>query len=91
LRRLRLPDSAEERRTTAYTVEWDPRVVRTLTAHQLEMLRLAAEGCPNKQIAEVLGVSVGTVKQTLTHAYLILGVRTRTQAVVLCWRRGWLH
>src|SRR6476661_6261616 len=36
-----------------------------LTARQLEILPLLAEGLPNKQIAGLLGVTEGTVKQHL--------------------------
>ena len=40
-----------------------------LTAKELEILRLLAEGCTNQQIAERLTITVGTVKFHVHNCY----------------------
>jgi DNA-binding NarL/FixJ family response regulator len=62
-----------------------------LPPRQLEILRLAAEGRSNKQIARELGIRPRTVQGHLSVVFLKLGVETRTQAVVAAWRRGWVE
>jgi predicted ATPase/DNA-binding CsgD family transcriptional regulator len=51
-----------------------------LTARELDVLRLAAGGLTNPQIAEKLSLTVGTVKWYLHQIYMKLGVANRTQA-----------
>lgn len=58
-----------------------------LTPRQLEVLRLLAQGLPNKSIANALGVSEGTVKVHLIAVFRALGVRNRTAAVLAAQRR----
>ncbi len=53
----------------------------TLTIREQEVLRLAAEGLHDQEIAARLNVSVRTVQNHLRHCYDKLGVRTRTAAV----------
>ena len=56
-------------------------LVEPLTAREIEILQLMAEGCSNRQIAEKLILAEGTVK-FYVHAVLVkLGVHSRTQAV----------
>jgi LuxR family maltose regulon positive regulatory protein len=45
------------------------------------VLRLAASGVSNEEIARCLGVSIHTVKWHLTNVYSKLGVKNRTAAV----------
>jgi DNA-binding NarL/FixJ family response regulator len=52
-----------------------------LTVRQQEALACAVKGLSNKEIARVLDVSEGTVKQYLGVAYQVLGVSNRTEAV----------
>ncbi len=52
-----------------------------LTARELEILRLIAEGMTNAQIAHKLFISVATVKVHAGNIYGKLGVKNRTQAV----------
>ncbi|MEO8394105.1 MAG: LuxR C-terminal-related transcriptional regulator [Chloroflexota bacterium] len=52
-----------------------------LTARELEILRLIAEGLSNGEIAERLFIGVGTVKKHITHFYDKLDAKNRTQAV----------
>ena len=53
-----------------------------LTARQFDVLRLLAQGKPNKLIAHELGVSEGTVKVHLLAVFRALDVRNRTSAVL---------
>lgn len=53
-----------------------------LTARQLEVLRLLAQGKSNKLIARELGVTEGTVKVHLLAVFRTLDVRNRTAAVL---------
>lgn len=55
--------------------------VELLTAREVEVLRLLAEGAPNQRIAEELTVSVGTVKAHVSHILGKIGVDNRTAAV----------
>lgn len=62
-----------------------------LTSRQREILPLLAEGMANKQIADALGVTEGTVKQHLKELFKRLGSRNRTQAVKEARRLGLLR
>jgi DNA-binding CsgD family transcriptional regulator len=50
-----------------------------LTGREIDVVRLAATGASNADVARALVVSVGTVKTHLNQAYRKLGVRSRTQ------------
>jgi len=69
---------------------FDERNGETLTSREVEVLQLAAQGLPNKQIALVLGISEHTVKFHLSSLYAKLGVASRTEAVRAGARRGWV-
>jgi DNA-binding NarL/FixJ family response regulator len=62
-----------------------------LTARQLQILPLLAEGMQNKQIADALRVTEGTVKQHLKDLFRRLNARNRTQAVKEARRLGLLR
>lgn len=62
--------------------------VSTLTLRELEVLRLAADGLSNDQIAATLTVTRATVKTHLAHAYAKLGVPSRTAAIAAARERG---
>jgi DNA-binding NarL/FixJ family response regulator len=51
-----------------------------LSAREMEILSLLAEGCPNKEIASRLSISLGTVRTHLMHIYEKLHVHCRTEA-----------
>lgn len=59
-----------------------------LTPRELEVLRLVAEGLPNKTIAARLGVSEHTVKFHMNAVLRKLGAASRTEAVVRGTRLG---
>jgi DNA-binding NarL/FixJ family response regulator len=59
-----------------------------LTARELQVLSLLAEGLPNKAIAARLGISDQTVKFHVAAIIAKLGAANRTEAVRLAVRRG---
>jgi DNA-binding NarL/FixJ family response regulator len=61
-----------------------------LTSRELEVLRLAAEGLPNAQVAKRLWISEPTVKYHLSRTYEKLGVSNRTGAARWAERHGLL-
>lgn len=61
---------------------------KSLTARELEVLKLMAQGYNNLPIAEKLLVGVGTVSNYISKIYRKLEVRTRAQAVVWAWQNG---
>jgi two-component system, NarL family, nitrate/nitrite response regulator NarL len=64
------------------------RLVEELTPRELAVLRLVAEGLPNKTIALRLGISEHTVKFHVNAILGKLGVSSRTEAVVRATRLG---
>lgn len=62
--------------------------VDKLSARELEVLRLAAKGISNRDIALKLGLSLRTVKGHLGDLFLKLNVASRTEAVIVGLRRG---
>jgi ATP/maltotriose-dependent transcriptional regulator MalT len=53
-----------------------------MTAREVEVLRLIAEGLSNPEIAEKLTISVGTVKAHTANIYNKLGANNRVQALM---------
>jgi DNA-binding NarL/FixJ family response regulator len=58
-----------------------------LTARELEVLRLMADGHNNAQIAINLFVSENTVKTHVSKIFDKLGCRDRAAAVLQAWKR----
>ncbi len=62
--------------------------VEPLTAREIQVLELLAEGLSNKAVADRLGISDQTVKFHVASLSGKLGARNRTDAVRLAVRRG---
>ena len=60
-----------------------------LSARETEVLHLAAQGLPNKQIARSLGIAERTVKVHLGNVFRRIGVQDRTSAAL--WAREHLE
>ncbi len=59
----------------------DAALVEPLSKTQLIILGLVADGLSNQEIADRVGITVGTTKWYLNQIYRILNVTSRTQAV----------
>ena len=61
-----------------------------LSEREMAVLREAARGQPNKDIAKRMNLSVRTVHTHLGNIFNKLNVGSRTEAVLLALRRGWI-
>jgi DNA-binding CsgD family transcriptional regulator len=82
LRRLGSRVSVENRRAVAAAGP------RSLTARELDVARLVAEGRPNKQVAAALFLSEKTVEHHLSRVYAKFGVRSRAELTAVFAREG---
>ena len=57
------------------------QTLEPLSERELEVLRLIAEGASNREIAQQLVVTIGTVKKHVNNIFLKLDARSRTQAI----------
>lgn len=64
--------------------------VETLTAREIEVVRLMAGGYSNREIAYALGTADGTVKNHVSSILAKFGVRDRTRAVLKALEAGLL-
>ncbi len=68
----------------------EAKAIELLSDREMEVLKLAAKGISNKEIAEQLFLSPRTVQAHLGKIFNKLGVGSRTEAVLHGLRRGWL-
>jgi NarL family two-component system response regulator LiaR len=61
-----------------------------LTEREMEVLRLAARGLKNQDIARELCLSIRTVQTHLSNIFGKMGVGSRTEAVLEALKRGWV-
>lgn len=61
-----------------------------LTSREMQVLKLAAQGMTNREIAYELTISVRTVQTHLSNVFGKLEVGSRTEAVLHALREGWL-
>jgi DNA-binding NarL/FixJ family response regulator len=59
-----------------------------LSEREFDVLRLAARGLPNKEIARRLNLSIRTVHSHLANTFMKMHVGSRTEAVLLALRQG---
>ncbi len=59
-----------------------------MTARELEVLKLTAQGLANKQVARALGLSDKTVRNHIANIYEKLGIHDRSQALLYAVRKG---
>jgi LuxR family maltose regulon positive regulatory protein len=57
------------------------QLVEPLSAREMDVLKLLAQGCSDKQIATALTISTGTVNKHLKNIYGKLDVHSRTEAL----------
>jgi DNA-binding NarL/FixJ family response regulator len=72
----------------AHAVLTRQAVGATLTTREREVLKLVADGLPNKQIARALGITEKTVKAHMTKIFAAIGVSDRTAAALWAHRNG---
>ncbi len=65
--------------------------VLELSAREMEILRFIADGKTNQEIAQLLYLSVHTVKNHVHRILDALAVETRWAAVKHAYAKGWLH
>jgi len=65
-----------------------PAIIEKLTPRELEVIQLMASGCSNKEIAQALNKSEGTIKNHVSNLLAKLGVRDRTRAVLIAIEKG---
>ena len=72
------------------TVKHDEKqALDLLTEREVKVLKMAAKGMSNKEIANELFLSVRTVEGHLESIFNKLGVGSRTEAVIQAMRKGW--
>ncbi|MEJ5198106.1 MAG: response regulator transcription factor [Anaerolineae bacterium] len=64
--------------------------IEPLTEREVEVLKLAARGLKNQEIAQALSLSVRTVQTHLSNIFGKMGVGSRTEAVLKALHRGWI-
>lgn len=69
--------------TTSNSIPSIPPTLAELTPREKEVLRLIAIGASNREIAQQLYISEGTVKNHVTNILSRLNLRDRTQAAIL--------
>jgi NarL family two-component system response regulator LiaR len=69
--------------------DYDKSGTDHLTDREMEVLKLAAKGMTNREIATELTISTRTVQVHLSNVFSKLGVGSRTEAVLYALRKGW--
>jgi LuxR family maltose regulon positive regulatory protein len=62
------------------SVKW-AALQENLSAREIEVLKLASDGCSNQDIARTLYITLGTVKWHMNNIFSKLGTSRRTQAI----------
>jgi len=78
----------------AVTMSAEDAVIKSkenLTEREVEVLKLAATGMSNKEIARDLSVTLRTAKAHLSSIFTKMNVASRTEAILKAVREGWLN
>lgn len=67
-----------------------PHTEQPLSPRETQVLQLAAEGLTNKEIAYRLGISERTIQFHMNSIFNKTASQSRTEAVALALRNGWL-
>ena len=59
-----------------------------LTHREMDVLKLVAQGKPNKTIARELGISLATTKEHFMNIYDKLGVQSRLELLIKAIKEG---
>ena len=68
----------------------EEQTLEQLSERELEVLKLAARGMTNQEIADQLVLSIRTVQTHLSNIFGKMGVGSRTEAVLQALKKGWL-
>jgi DNA-binding NarL/FixJ family response regulator len=79
------------RRTPAPASEANHPAAEVLTAREREVLHLICAGYSNKEIADLLALAEGTVKNHVSNLLLKLKARDRTRAALIALQQGHLR
>ena len=82
VRRAALGDLAFTRRPSS--------VSPALSAREIEVIRLVADGCSNDEIGQRLGVTTKTVEGHIGRLFVRTEVHSRTELAIRAVREGWL-
>jgi DNA-binding NarL/FixJ family response regulator len=80
--------SAQPERSPLHAPARTAAIENDLTERELEVLRLIGTGATNREIADRLVVSEGTVKNHVSSILSRLGLRDRTQAALFAHEHG---
>ncbi len=86
----RLLAAFSESLPSALPASVQPVLIESLSEREVQVLRLVANGLANKEIAQSLVITVGTVKNHLKNIYGKLDAHNRTEAVAIARQLGLL-
>lgn len=83
-RLVNLSDEKEK----AISKDESSELISELTPREVDVLKLIAKGATNKEIAQTLYLSEGTVKNIVSNIFSCLGTRDRVQTAILAIHNG---
>jgi LuxR family transcriptional regulator, maltose regulon positive regulatory protein len=76
-------DEDTPRAITSQTQNWIGQSSEPLSERERDVLRLVIDGVSNREIAEQLFVSLGTMKKHISNIFIKLDAHSRTQAIAI--------
>lgn len=67
---------------------WEQLTTDSLTARELDVIKMIGEGLKNKNIAERLSISEATVRHHLSSIYGKIGVEDRLNLIIFAYQKG---